>query len=97
LQLNWENTQVALHFKTDVDARVKENIDKAMQGEKKPYYFAAIYYYNNSTDMTKPLEWITIYDKAQPNSENIKYWKARIMLKAGDKKGAIETATEGLN
>ena len=96
LQLDWENTEVELHFTTDVDAQVMANIDKLMQGEKKPYYFASIYYYNNNKDIKKALEWITIHDKAQPNGFNVKYWKARIELKAGDKTSAIATAKEGL-
>jgi hypothetical protein len=96
LQMNWEYTQVSLHLKTDVDAHVMANIDRAMQGEKKPYYFASIYYYNNNKDINKALEWISAADKAQPNAYNLKYWKARIQLKAGDKKGAILTANEGV-
>ncbi|HTE01275.1 MAG TPA: DUF2911 domain-containing protein [Mucilaginibacter sp.] len=96
LLVDWENTEVALHFKTDVDAQVMGNIDRAMASDKKPYYFAAIYYYNHDKDMAKALEWINIHDKAQPDAYNIKYWKARIQLKTGDKKGAIATAKEGL-
>jgi hypothetical protein len=96
LQMKWENTEVVLHLKTDVDAQVMANIDKAMQGEKKPWYFAAIYYYNNNKDITKALEWINLRDKQQPDVYNVKYWKARIQLKSGDKKGAIATANDGL-
>jgi hypothetical protein len=97
LQLNWEHVHTGLHLKIDVDTKIMANIDRAMQGEKKPYYFAAIYYYNNNKDLKKALEWMQTYDKAQPNSDNIKYWIARIQLKTGDKKAAIATATEGLN
>ena len=96
LQLDWENTEVKLHLSTDVDAQVMANIDKLMLGEKKPYYFASIYYYNHDKDIAKALEWISLRDKEQPNSYNVKYWKARIQLKAGDKAGAIATAGEGL-
>lgn len=97
LQMDWDNTRACLHFKTDVDAQVMQNIDNAMaKSDKKPYYFASIYYYNNNKDMKKALGWITEADKNQPNSFNIKYWKARIELKAGDKKTAIATATEGV-
>ena len=96
LQLDWENTELVLHLTTDMDSRVMENIDKAMLGEKKPYYFASIYYYNHDKDIHKALEWITIHDKNQPNSFNVKYWKSRIQLKAGDKNSALITAKEGL-
>ena len=96
LQMDWENTEASLHLAVDMDAQVMANIDKLMQGEKKPYYFAAIYYYNHDKDIKKALEWITIHDGNQPNSFNVKYWKARIQLKAGDKEGAIASANEGL-
>jgi Protein of unknown function (DUF2911) len=96
LQLSWENTIVTLHLETDVDARIMANIDRAMQGEKKPYYFAAIYYYNHDKDMNKALAWINEFEKALPQADNAKYWKARIQLKMGDKPAAIATANEGL-
>jgi hypothetical protein len=96
LQLLWDNIVVPIHFSTDVDAQIMANIDKLMMGEKKPYYFASIYYYNHDKDMNKALGWISEADKARPNSDNIKYWKARVLLKMGNKQAAIATATEGL-
>ena len=83
LQIAWDNTMLSMKVETDVDARIMANIDKAMQGEKKPYYFAAIYYYNHNKDMHKALAWMEERDKAQPNAYNVKYWKARIQLKMG--------------
>jgi tetratricopeptide (TPR) repeat protein len=91
-----ENTALTLHLQTDVDSRVMANIDQAMKGEKKPYYRAAIYYYNHQKDMNKALAWINEAEKVQPQAYNVKYWKARIELKLGDKKAAITTANEGL-
>lgn len=96
LQIMWDRTLVSIKLETDVDARVMANIDKAMQGTRKPYYFAAIYYYNHNKDMHTALAWMQEQDKAQPNQYNIKYWMARIQLKGGDKAGAIANATEGL-
>lgn len=96
LRMLWENTVVSLHLETDVDARVMANIDELMKGDKKPYYPAAIYYYNHDKDINKALSWINEADKTRPDAYNVKYWKARIQLKAGDKAGAIATANEGL-
>lgn len=96
LQLLWENTLVTLHLDTDVDALVMANIDELMKAEKKPYYFAAIYYYNHDKDMNKALSWINEADKNTPNAYNLKYWKAKIQLKMGDKAAAIASANEGL-
>ena len=97
LHITWEHTDLPIHFVTDVDKQVMDGIDKAMQGENKPYYFAAIYYYNNNKDMSKALEWMNIMDAKNPNSFNFKYWKARVQLKMGDKKGASATARQGVD
>ncbi|MEO8404066.1 MAG: DUF2911 domain-containing protein [Chitinophagaceae bacterium] len=95
-QVAWENTLLSMHLETDVDARVMANIAQAMQGDNKPYYKAAIYYYNHSKDMKQALAWIEEVEKKQPDAYNVKYWKAKIQLKGGDKQGAIKTANEGL-
>lgn len=96
LQLLWENTILSLHLETDIDSRVMANIDEAMKMEKKPYYFAAIYYYNHNKDMNKALAWINEFEKTHLQAYNVKYWKAKIQLKMGDKAAAVASANEGL-
>ena len=96
LQLLWENTIVSLRLETNVDARVMANIEQAMKGEKKPYYRAAIYYYNHQKDLHMALAWMKEWDKIQPDQYNIKYWLAKIELKLGDKAAAIASANAGL-
>lgn len=95
LQLAWEHTAVKIHLTTDVDSKVMASIDEAMKGDKKPYSAAAQYYYDNNKDQKKALEWITEAEKANEKSPSIKLWKARILLKLGDKKAALATAQEG--
>jgi hypothetical protein len=97
LQLLWENTLINIHIETDVDNKVMENIRQAMNSSaKKPYYQAAIYYYNHDKDIKQALSWMNEVEKVQPKAYNVKYWKARILLKAGDKSAAIASANEGL-
>jgi len=96
LHLMWEKTAFAFNIKTDVDARVMASIDEAMKAEKKPYFAAAQYYYNNDKDMAKALEWISEVEKTNAKSPAIKVWKARILLKKGDKAAALATAKEGV-
>jgi hypothetical protein len=72
------------------------SIDEAMKGEKKPYFSAAQYYYNNDKDMAKALEWINEVEKTNMKSPAVKVWKARILLKKGDRKEALATAEEGV-
>ncbi|HWK98315.1 MAG TPA: hypothetical protein VNQ55_00145, partial [Parapedobacter sp.] len=57
---------------------------------------AAQYYYSTDKDIQQALEWVNEADKTPNPAPYIKYWKARIQLKAGDKQGAIETATQGI-
>lgn len=96
LQILWENTGINLHLKTDVDRRVMANIQEVMQGDKKPYYMSAVWYYNHGGDLNQALAWMQEADKTQPPAFNVKYWLARLQLKTGDKKSAIISANEGL-
>lgn len=96
LSIEWDHTLVQLHLTVDQKAEILASIDAAMAGEKKPYMQAAQYYYDNNIDIKKAVEYINEADKAQPNVFYIKYWKAKILLKSGDKAGAVANAKESL-
>ncbi len=96
LHLMWERTDLDIHLTTDVDTRVMAGIETAMQGEKKPYFNAAVYYYENGKDLNKALEWINEADKTNTKAPYFKLWKARILLKMGNKAAAAATAQEGV-
>lgn len=96
LSIEWDHTQVQLHLTVDQKAEITASIDAAMATEKKPYMQAAQYYYDNNIDIKKAVEYINEADKAQPDVFYIKYWKAKILLKAGDKAGAVANAKESL-
>jgi len=96
LTLAWEKTAIKVDLKVNQQAKIIASIDEAMKGEKKPYFAAAQYYFNNNLDQNKALAWFDEAAKAQPKAAHVLYWKAKAQLKAGDKKGAIETATKGV-
>ena len=97
LHLLWENTFLAIHLTSDIDAKVMARIDSAMQTDKKPYYDAVIYYWNNNKDMNKALEWANQLEKMPGMPPMVaKLWTARVLLKKGDKASAIATAQEGV-
>jgi hypothetical protein len=97
LKMMWERSGFTIHMATDIDAKVMARIDSAMATDKKPYYEAEIYYYNNNKDLTKALAWATELEKDKDFPPFVpKLWKARILLKKGDKAAAIATAQEGL-
>jgi tetratricopeptide (TPR) repeat protein len=96
LVMRWENAGFNLHISTDVDAKVMADIDNVMNKDNKPYFTAAVYYYENNKDLKKALEWITTAESSDPKSTGYKLWKARILLKMGRKAEALATAQEGV-
>jgi hypothetical protein len=96
LQLLWENTAVNVKITTSIDEKVMANIDEAMKGDKKPYFQAAMYYFNNGKDLKTTLEWMKEAEKASPKAPHIKLWKGKVQMKMGDKAGAAVSAKEGL-
>lgn len=96
LQLSWENTGLNIDLSTEIDAQVMASIEEAMKGEKKPYFAAAQYYFENGKDLNKALEWINAAEAADPKAPWVRLWKGRIQLKKGDKAGAIASAEAGI-
>jgi len=97
LNLLWEHTALVIHLTTDIDAKVMAKIDSAMQTDKKPYYDAVIYYWNNNKDMNKALTWaIALQQVPGFPPYVVKLWLARVELKKGDKTAAIKAAEEGV-
>jgi hypothetical protein len=96
VQILWDNTAVSFKLATEVDSKVMAGIDEAMKGEKKPYFQAAQYYLENGKDLNKALEWVNAAEAADQKAPWVKYLKARIQLKKGDKKGAATTAEAGV-
>jgi hypothetical protein len=97
LHLLWENTALAIHLTCDIDSKVMARIDSAMKTDKKPYYDAVIYYWNNNKDMNQALEWANQLEKIPGMPPMVaKLWKARVLLKKGDKPNAAATAQEGV-
>jgi hypothetical protein len=97
LHLLWENTALAIHLTCDIDSKVMARIDSAMKTDKKPYYDAVIYYWINNKDMNQALEWANQLEKIPGMPPMVaKLWKARVLLKKGDKRNAAATAQEGV-
>jgi len=96
LNMMWENSAYAINITTDIDEKVMANIAEAMKGEKKPYFNAALYYYQNGKDLKQALEWVTEAEKSDMKAPWFKLWKGRIQLKMGDKTAAATTAQQGI-
>jgi len=93
LNLLWEKTRVPIKVDLDLVSTLVPQIEAAMAapGEKKPYYPAALFYYDHGLDLQKAGQWV---DAAMAGNETyyIAHLKAKILAKQGDKKGAIAAA-----
>lgn len=94
----WENVYVGVPFEVPADKTVMSSIDKVLAGPSAgDYYAAAVYYSSENKDINKAKEWM---GKAMSMTEEPAFWQLRqqslILAKAGDKKGAIETAKKSL-
>ena len=97
LYLVWDHTAAAIHMETDDDAKIMANIDELMKGDRKPYYFNAIqWYYENNKDVNKALGWVAEAEKEDPKGPWFKLWESRLLLRKGDKPGAIAAAEAGI-
>lgn len=93
IDLMWENTRVTLDLSIQVEEKIMKSIDQAMNQDKKPYYQAASYYYDNKKDMNQALIWATKAFELNPKAYWVGLLKAKIQIEVKDTKGAKETAT----
>ena len=97
LALSWDKTKVPVVITADIDGKITAQIDEAMQSaEKKPYFQAAVYYFENGKDLNKAVEWIDEATRQSPDAFFIWYQKARINAKAKNVKVAKEAAQKSI-
>lgn len=96
IEIAWENTSVKFGIAVDYDAKVMKSIEAATKVAPANYANAAIYYAENGKDLNQALTWINEAIKANPKAFWYIHQKAKIQAKAGDVKGARETANESI-
>ena len=97
LAIVWDKTRVAVKLEHDLVATLKPKIEAAMKGEgKKPYFQAAMFYYEHDLDLKQALAWINEAVKERPDAVWIVYRRGLILAKTGDKAGAEAAAKEAL-
>jgi hypothetical protein len=96
LVIVWDKTVVTLPIKTDIDTKVTGQIEEMMNGDNRPYFAAASYYFDNNKDLKKAREWAQKATTQNPKAYYMFYLLARIEAKQGDKAAAIETAKKSI-
>ena len=92
LHLRWANTDVAIPITTNIKERIRTQLEAALQGDKKPYYQAASFYYDYDKNYAKALENINKAIAENPKAFFMYLQKAKIQKDMGDKSGAKESA-----
>lgn len=97
LHLTWEQTRVPVTIGVDVVALTVPRIEAALKAEgRKPYFTAAMFYFENGLDVHKAAEWMTLALKDSPGHIGMLYRQALILEKSGDRSGAIRAARASL-
>lgn len=102
IMLLWENTMISIPFDVPTEEKAMASIKKTLASDEVTagdYNSAASYYYSADKDINKAKQWI---DKAvEMTKDNPAFWvlrkQALITAKTGDKKTAIEIATQSMN
>ena len=100
LNLMWENVRVPVKLEVDVASILVPKIEAVMASNeaKKPYFSAAMFYYESGLDLNKALEWMNAAIAATPTPQMwMIYRKGLILAKMGDKAGAIAAAQQSLD
>lgn len=93
LYLLWEKTYVPIKIELNLTASLVPEIEAVMAaaGGQKPYYPAALFYFENGQDLAKASKWVDAAI-AQREAHYMVHLKARILAKLGDKAGATAAA-----
>jgi hypothetical protein len=97
LYLAWEKTRVPVKLEVDTVGLLRPQVEAAMKAEgKKPYFAAAMFYYENDVDLKQALAWMNAGLAEQPDAFWMIYRQGLILAKLGDKAGARAAAEKSI-
>jgi len=93
MNLIWDHAVVPIHIGVELTSKLLPQIEAVMASDskQKPYYQAALFYYDHGQDLHKASAWVDAAI-AQREAYYIVHLKAQILAKLGDKDGAIAAA-----
>ena len=97
LLLVWDDVAVPVKIEHELTGTLVPQIEAVMASDakNKPYYQAAMFYYDHGQDLNKAKEWINAAIQ-QREAYYIVHLKAKILVKSGDKEGALAAAKRSL-
>jgi hypothetical protein len=97
MYLAWDDVAVPVKIEHELTSTLVPQIETVMASDakNKPYYQAAMFYYDHSQDLKKASEWVDAAIK-QREAHYIVHLKAKILAKLGDKEGAIAAANRSI-
>jgi hypothetical protein len=96
LHIMWEKSAIAIPIKTNIVDKLRASFEKELQGEKKPYWGAAQFYFEYDKNNAKALEYVSKGIEANKKAFWMHLYKAKIQKAMDDKAGAIASATQAL-
>ncbi len=98
LQIDWDRTRVPMRIAIDVEETVVPRLERMLaEAERKPYFLAAMFYYENGLDIDRAAELIGLAVEAAPDHIGMLHRQALILAEQGNVEGAIEAANRSLS
>ncbi len=93
LNLIWDKTVVPIPIEVELTSQLVSQIEATMASDapNKPYYQAAMFYFDHGQDLAKAKAWVEAAIK-QREAHYMVHLQAKILAKLGDKEGAIAAA-----
>ncbi len=92
MAISWDKTKVPVEIIADNKDKIIAQLNEAMQGDKKPYFQAAMFYADEMKDVKKAVEYIDQAAAQSPDAFWVFYQQARIHALAKDYKTAKAAA-----
>lgn len=97
LHISWDDVSVPVRIDIDLMRTVVPGLEKALEGEgRRPYFQAAMFYYENDIDIARAAELMSSALEANPDHIGMLYRYALILKKKGDIPAAIAAAERSL-
>jgi len=97
LNVAWDRIRVPVRIEVDLRQTVVPGLEAALRGDgPRPYFLAAMFYYENAIDYARAAELMAKALEGSPGHIGMLHRYALILEKAGDRNGAVRAAEASL-